>query len=103
MEHTAEKGKFSVVIQIVKAQLKGKTPHDRRIEILHKVGRPDHNAVEVFHLVQKLIDLRNFSTAVGSVAALHQAVDLVQKQDGVFGFGLSKRRLYVVFGSAHIH
>ena len=38
------------------------------------------SAVEVFHLGQKLIDLRNFPTAVGSLAVLHQTVDFVQNK-----------------------
>ena len=79
-KHPLKKDRFSVVIQIVEAQFEGEPPHDRRIKILHKVGRSDHNAVEVFHLIQQLIDLRNFPTAIGSLAVLHQTVDFVQNK-----------------------
>ena len=69
-KHPFKKDRFAVVDQKVKAQLEGEPTHDRRIKILDKVGGTDHNAVEVFHLMQQFIDLSDLPVALGAFAAL---------------------------------
>lgn len=100
LEHPLEKDLLPRVVQIVELDLEGEPAHDRRIEILAKVGGGHHDSVEVLHLLQKFVHLRDLPALHRHLAALHKTVHLVEEQDRMLHLGAAEGPRDVLLGLA---
>ena len=103
MEHAFEENFLSCIVQIVELQFEGEAAHDRGIQIDGKVGRSDHDAVEVLHLMQQFIDLRYLPVAGRAFAVLKHSVDFIEKENRVLLLRFGKCLLDRLFSSADVH
>ena len=101
LEHPLEERPLAVSLKVVELKLERESPHDRRVEVVHEVGRPDHHALEVFHAAQELVDLRHLPAALRPGTILYEAVDFVKEQNRVVRLCFVERPLDVLFRLAH--
>ena len=85
LEHALEEETLARVVKIAEFQLEREPTHHGRIKILREVRRRDHHAVEVFHLLEKLVHLRNLPAVARTATVLQKSIHFVEKEDGMLG------------------
>ena len=103
LEHPLEEDALPGVVEVVELELEGEAAHDGGVEVGQEVGRADHHALEVLHLVQELIHLRDLPALLCAGAVLDEPVDLVEEENRVFLLGFRKGGLDVVLRAADPH
>lgn len=72
-EVPAEEDLASLFVQVVEGQLEREPPLHGGVERCAEIGRGDKDAVELFHLLKQLVDLRELPTMFGTFARAHSS------------------------------
>lgn len=103
IEHPFKEYSLTILFQIVELQLECKSPHNRRIEVVHEVRRGNHDALKILHAVQQLVHLRDLPATLCTRAVLDDPVNLVEEEDRVVGFRLLEGAANVLLRAANPH
>ena len=91
LEHAFEEEALALVVKVAELELEGEPAHHRRIQVLREVRRRDHHAVEVLHLLEKLVHLRNLPAVARTATVLQKSIHLIEEENGMFGLRAAKR------------
>ena len=102
LEHPLEEGFLAGIVEIVERELEREAAHDGRIEIRAEVRRRDHHTVEVLHLLEEFIHLRNLPARPRVRAVLDESVDFVEEENHMFRLRTLKGLRDVLLGFADV-
>ena len=84
------------------ADLECKAPQRSLIQPIEQVGRADEDAVKALHALQHLVDFRHLVVAHRTLAALHEAVSLVEQQERALFFSAREHGGNLLLRLAHV-
>ena len=89
-------------VQAVEANLESESAKRRRVKAVELVGGADENSVEVLHLRQQFIDLRDLPTLVRTAAVGQQAIRFIEDEHRVLVMRLLEHSGDVLFAFADV-